>query len=136
MSDLTQEQTDIARRAMKQNPVLDLSGGPSGSVKLPPPIGEREMIFNRAYTQDAELEQKINDVNSVIQLSRMGKTPSRDQLISKRKSASRAVIMILGLSEEEVATISHENQVGIIMHYRLRSSEESLSPLLAGEDDD
>lgn len=137
MSDLNEQEVSAVKQMLnKGNEALDLSGGPSGSVKLPAPIGEREMIFNRPYLQDADLEKEINEVNRVIQMSRDGKQPKRDDLVSKRKSANKAVCMILGLTTEEVDTISHENQVGIIMHYRMRSQAESLSPLLGREDSD
>lgn len=117
-------------------PTLDLSGGPSGSVKLPEPIGERDMVFHRSFVDDATLEESIQTVLRIQRaMSDQGKQVRHDDLVKKRKAARKAVMMILGLSADEVDTITTENQIGIITHYVVRSQAETMNPLLDGEDD-
>ena len=129
MSDI---EMTAAQRAMRNSePELDLSGGPTGSVKLPLPIGERQMIFIRPYVEDANLEECINTIG---RLRTKNKQTNAD-LVEIRKAARKAVKMILDLSDEHIDMISHENTLGIIAHYRIRSNQETMSPLLGAEDE-
>lgn len=120
----------------RDTPVLDLSGGPSGSVKLPEPIGEREMVFNRSFVDDATLEEAIQTVLRInAAKAERNKAVRHDDLVKQRRASRKAVMMILDLTDSEVDTITTENQVGIIMHYVVRSQAETMNPLLDGEDE-
>ena len=137
MSDGQQRRLTVPGVFRNAKPTLDLSGGPSGSVKLPEPLGERDMVFHRSFVDDATLEESIQTVLRINRAAtEQGKTLRHDDLVKKRKAARKAVMMILDLSADEVDTITTENQVGIIMHYVVRSQAETMNPLLDGEDED
>lgn len=124
----------IPRAFKSSSPVLDLSGGPSGSVKLPEPLGERKMVFHRSYVEDATLEEAVSTVLRINQAQQeRTKKVTRQDLVKKGEASRKAVMMILDLTDEEVDKITRENQLGIIMHYTVRAQAETLNPLLEGE---